>query len=139
MSRLMALFENFSKAEEANQKKRDGDRQMRKIHERDKGKNDDSKAKTGVFDYLNFNKGRVELRLSNQQLTLLTKIGTEILSIHPDVLQNPPPLMSPPNKRNYHVFCEYHNDQGHNTESYNDLKKETENCLKNGMLCQYSA
>lgn len=79
--------------------------------------------RSGVFDRLNFNKGRTEPRLSNQQLTHLTKTRTEILSIHRDVLRNPPALMSPPHKRNRNVYCAYHNDHGHDTESCNDLKK----------------
>lgn len=47
--------------------------------------------------------------------------------------------MSPPHKRNRNAFCAYHNDHGHDTESCNDLKKEIEDCLKNGMLRQYIA
>lgn len=137
MSRLMALVETFAKAEEVNRKKRDGDRQTRKTDEKDKGKIGDSRGKSGVFDRLNFNKGRTEPRLSNQQLTPLTKTRTEILSIHRDVLRNPPALMSPSHKRNRNVYCAYHNDHGHDTESCNDLKKLIFDFLKNGMLRQY--
>lgn len=56
-----------------------------------------------------------------------------------DVLRSPPPLIAPPHKRNrdLYLWCLYHNDHGHDTEDCNDLKKEVEDCLKNGMLLQY--
>lgn len=58
ISRLMAFVETSAKADEANRKKRDGDRQTRKGDDKDKGKSGDSKGRSGVFDRLNFNKGK---------------------------------------------------------------------------------
>lgn len=103
----------------------------------DKSKSNMSAGKSSVHDRLNYNRGRQEPRMPTKNLTPLTKPRAEILALHRDVLRTPPPLLAPPHKRNRDLWCFYHNDHGHDTEDCNDLKKEVEDCLKNGMLLQY--
>lgn len=135
VSKLILLVKTLALTEETGRKKWAG----HKKEDKPKRNQQDTSGKAGVFDRLNFNKGCQEPRMSDKSLTPLTKTRTEILSIYRDVHRNPLALMSPAHRRNRELYCAYHNDHGHDTESCNDLKKKIEDCLKNGMLRQYIA
>nr|XP_027095930.1 uncharacterized protein LOC113715828 [Coffea arabica] len=51
--------------------------------------------------------------------------------------RDPPEILRKRDKRNPNLYCAYHQDVGHETEDYNDLKKEIENLIKQGYLKQF--
>ncbi|GJY68324.1 hypothetical protein Tco_0471306 [Tanacetum coccineum] len=46
----------------------------------------------------------------------------------------PPPMVGTPEKRNMNKFCDYHQDQGHNTNDYYHLKKQIEEAVASRRL-----
>ncbi|GJT50710.1 hypothetical protein Tco_0976867 [Tanacetum coccineum] len=60
----------------------------------------------------------------------------EILAI--DYVNFPPPplIVGTPEKRNMKKFCDYHQDQGHNTNDCYHLKKQIEEAVASGRLAQ---
>ncbi|GJY49561.1 hypothetical protein Tco_0439517 [Tanacetum coccineum] len=46
----------------------------------------------------------------------------------------PPPMVGTPEKRNMNKFCNYHQDQGHNTNDCYHLKKQIEEAVASGKL-----
>lgn len=43
-------------------------------------------------------------------------------------------MFTPPHRRDRTKYCEFHGDHGHDTNSCIDLRKEIENCIRNGHL-----
>ncbi|GJZ72112.1 reverse transcriptase domain-containing protein [Tanacetum coccineum] len=48
--------------------------------------------------------------------------------------QEPPPLIGTPEKQNLNKFCDYHEDMGHNTNDYYQLKKQIKEVLASRKL-----
>ncbi|GJX58853.1 hypothetical protein Tco_0290243 [Tanacetum coccineum] len=68
------------------------------------------------------------------RFTLLTKTQKEILALVKGKFKTPPPMTTPVEKRNANKFCEFHGEEGHNTDEFNHLRKQIEDMLKAGKL-----
>nr|GEX08585.1 reverse transcriptase domain-containing protein [Tanacetum cinerariifolium] len=54
----------------------------------------------------------------------------EILAAEANKFQPPPPMVTPVEKRNSNKFCDFHNDKGHNTDEFMQLKKQIEELVR---------
>ncbi|GKD33624.1 reverse transcriptase domain-containing protein [Tanacetum coccineum] len=66
--------------------------------------------------------------------TPLTKTPKEILAMDNVNFPPPPPMVGTLEKRNMNKFCDYHQDQGHNTNDCYHLKKKIEEVVSSGRL-----
>ncbi|PWA94888.1 reverse transcriptase domain-containing protein [Artemisia annua] len=109
MEELFMLVNNFIRAEEANTET-DFASQKGRPQITDKAKT----AGTNISD---------------------TKIDTLTVPVTGKAALRPPPRMfSPPHHRDRTRYCEFHGDHGHDTNSCVDLRKEIEECVRNGRL-----
>ncbi|GJY41832.1 hypothetical protein Tco_0429102 [Tanacetum coccineum] len=53
-----------------------------------------------------------------------TTTPKEIFAAESEKFKPPPPMVTPADKRNNNKFCEFHNDKGHTTDEYVQLKKQ---------------
>nr|GEY50792.1 hypothetical protein [Tanacetum cinerariifolium] len=58
----------------------------------------------------------------------------EILDTKASKFQPPPPMVTPIEKRSSNKFCDFHNDKGHSTDEYMQLKKQIEELMRAGKL-----
>nr|GEV02716.1 reverse transcriptase domain-containing protein [Tanacetum cinerariifolium] len=58
----------------------------------------------------------------------------EILAAEAGKFQPPPPMVTPVEKRRSNKFCDFHNDKGHSTDEYMQLKKQIEELVRAGKL-----
>nr|GFA96052.1 reverse transcriptase domain-containing protein [Tanacetum cinerariifolium] len=57
------------------------------------------------------------------RFTPLTRTPKEILATEASKFQPPPPMVMPVEKKSSNKFCNFHNDKGHSTDEYMQLKK----------------
>ena len=81
-----------------------------------------------VFDRIS--KGKSSILES--ELTPLNTTRSRVLSVmkQNNLGRAPPKMYSSRDKRNSNLYCLYHRDIGHETEDYNDLKREIENLIR---------
>ncbi|GJS94826.1 hypothetical protein Tco_0801794 [Tanacetum coccineum] len=58
----------------------------------------------------------------------------EILAAEAGKFKPPPPMVTPMEKRSNNKFCDFHNDKGHITNEYMQLKKQIEELVPAGKL-----
>ncbi|GKD13528.1 reverse transcriptase domain-containing protein [Tanacetum coccineum] len=68
------------------------------------------------------------------RFTPLTRTPKEILAAEAGKFKPPPPMVTPVEKRNNNMFCDFHNDKGHNTDECMQLKKQIEELVREGKL-----
>nr|GEV36432.1 hypothetical protein [Tanacetum cinerariifolium] len=66
--------------------------------------------------------------------TLLIKTPKEILIMESVSFPEPLPLIETPKKQNLNKLCDYHEDRGHNTNDYYQLKNQIEEAVAPGKL-----
>ncbi|GJZ96263.1 reverse transcriptase domain-containing protein [Tanacetum coccineum] len=76
----------------------------------------------------------VAIRSLREGFTPLTKTLKEILAMDNVNFPPPPLLMGTTEKRNMNKLCDYHQDQGHNTNDCYHLKKQIEEAVASGRL-----
>ncbi|GJV13305.1 reverse transcriptase domain-containing protein [Tanacetum coccineum] len=74
------------------------------------------------------------IRSLREGFTPLTKTLKEILAMDNVNFPPPPLLMGTTEKRNMNKLCDYHQDQGHNTNDCYHLKKQIEEAVASGRL-----
>nr|GEU71608.1 reverse transcriptase domain-containing protein [Tanacetum cinerariifolium] len=70
----------------------------------------------------------------SSRFTPLTRIPKEILATEARNFQPPPPIVTPVEKKSSNKFCDFHNDKGHSTNEYMQLKKQIEELVRTGKL-----
>nr|GEY09465.1 reverse transcriptase domain-containing protein [Tanacetum cinerariifolium] len=70
----------------------------------------------------------------SNRFTPLTRTPKEILAAEASKFQPPPPMVTPVEKRSNNKFCDFHNDKGHITDEYMQLKKQIEELVRAGKL-----
>ncbi|GKG44399.1 hypothetical protein Tco_0485837, partial [Tanacetum coccineum] len=72
--------------------------------------------------------------LRKYTFTPIFKTPKEILAMESVSFPEPPPLIRTPEKQNLNKFCDYHEDKGHNTNDYYQLKKQIDEAVASGKL-----
>lgn len=139
---LMDRVHTFAKAEDTDRKKRDLETRgqpKKKEFGKPGGSEQHPRAQgRAVFDRIS--KAPSSFRALDKPdsgppqslFTPLNRTRAEILAIAaPDgILSKPNKMKSPPDKRNINLYCRFHEDHGHDTEQYFELRREIEAAIK---------
>nr|GEX28297.1 hypothetical protein [Tanacetum cinerariifolium] len=123
MEEMMITTTAFIRGEAAASKKKG--HASWKAHDQSKRQNSDKRS--------DFRGHSREGRGSNR-FTPLTRTPKEILAAEAGKFQPPPPMVTPVEKRSSNKFCDFHNDKGHNTNEWMQLKKQIEELVRAGKL-----
>nr|GEX39073.1 reverse transcriptase domain-containing protein [Tanacetum cinerariifolium] len=77
-------------------------------------------------------KGHTSWRTQDQSKRQTSK--KEILAAEAGKFQQPPPMVTPVEKRRSNKFSDFHNDKGHNTDECMQLRKQVEDLVRAGKL-----
>nr|GEX15241.1 reverse transcriptase domain-containing protein [Tanacetum cinerariifolium] len=75
-------------------------------------------------------KGHVSWKAQDQS----KRTPKEILVAEASKFQPPPPMVTPVEKRSSNKLCDFHNNKGHSTDEYVQLKKQIEELVRAGKL-----
>nr|GEX62857.1 reverse transcriptase domain-containing protein [Tanacetum cinerariifolium] len=64
------------------------------------------------------------------RFTPLTRMPKEILATEESKFHPPPPMVTPVEKKSSNKLCDFHNDKGHSTDEYMQLKKQIEELMR---------
>ena len=94
-----------------------------------------SRDRRSVFDRIA--KGKTPI--PDSELTPLNTSRSRVLSVmeQNNLGRASPKMYGNRKKRNSNIYCLYHRDIGHETEDYNDFKREIEHLIKQGHLKQF--
>ncbi|GJX26959.1 reverse transcriptase domain-containing protein [Tanacetum coccineum] len=70
----------------------------------------------------------------SSRFTPLTRTPKEILAIEAGKFKLPSPMVTPVEKRSSNKFCDFHNDKGHSTDEFMQLKKQFKELVRVGKL-----
>ncbi|GJR32348.1 hypothetical protein Tco_1108580 [Tanacetum coccineum] len=72
-----------------------------------------------------------------ERFSLLTKTPKEIFTLEKGKFKAPPPMVTPADKRDPNKYCEFHEDTGHSTDEYMQLRKQIDEMIKASKLSQF--
>ncbi|GJS62225.1 reverse transcriptase domain-containing protein [Tanacetum coccineum] len=85
----------------------------------------------------NFKKGfknKQRLDRKPDRFSLLTKTPKEIFALEKGKFKAPPPMVTPPEKRDPNKYCEFHADTGHSTDECMQLRKQIDEMINSDKL-----
>ncbi|GJX94465.1 reverse transcriptase domain-containing protein [Tanacetum coccineum] len=88
----------------------------------------------------NFKKGFKNKQMSDRKpdrCSLLTKTPKEIFALEKGKFKDPPPMVTPTEKRDPNKYCKFHADMGHSMDECMQLRKQIEEMIKLGKLSQF--
>nr|GEU64280.1 reverse transcriptase domain-containing protein [Tanacetum cinerariifolium] len=121
MEEMMITTTAFIREEAAAASKKKGHASW-KAHDQSKRQNSDKRS-----DF----QGHSRDERGSNRFTPLTWTPKEILVAEAGKFQQPPPMVTPVEKRSSNKFCDSHNDKGHNTDECMQLKKQIKELVNN--------
>nr|GEX21022.1 reverse transcriptase domain-containing protein [Tanacetum cinerariifolium] len=121
---MMIITTAFIRGEAAAASKKKGHVSW-KAHDQSKRQNLDKRS-----DF----QGHSKEGMGSNRFTPLTRTPKEILAAEASKFQPSPPMVTPVEKRSSNKLCDFHNDKGHNTDEYMQLKKQIEELVRAGKL-----
>ncbi|GKC32786.1 reverse transcriptase domain-containing protein, partial [Tanacetum coccineum] len=79
-------------------------------------------------------RGQPRDRRGSSKFTHLTRTPKEILATEAGKFKPPPPMVTPVEKRSSNKFYDFHNDKGHSTDEFMQLKKKIKKLVRAGKL-----
>ncbi|XP_027164864.1 uncharacterized protein LOC113765011 [Coffea eugenioides] len=140
LEELLTRAHAAANAEEAARLKRESDRELGDRRGRvNPPENKDGPVKKNVFDRLSKDKTPAQPPLPEKGYTPLTWPRTQVLAVMEaeGLVERPPKMGTPRNKRNQDRYCAFHRDVGHDTEGCWALRKEIEDLIQRGFLGRF--
>ncbi|XP_027172229.1 uncharacterized protein LOC113771880 [Coffea eugenioides] len=140
LEELLTKAHATANAEEAARLKKESHRELGNRRGRiNPPENRDGPAAKNVFDPLSKDKAPSQPLLLEKGYTPLTRPRAQILAVMEaeGLVEQPPKMGTPRNKRNQDRYCAFHRDVGHDTEGCWALRKEIEDLIQRGFLGQF--